>query len=543
MHLKRKTKELIKNGKLARVIKKLKQGSRTDQPKTTKKGETFRKDKPLEILMVQSWQSVARLRPKAKNQMVLATTPLIGFIRSLSLYNGIIGRPGVRQIQAVPSTSHGMLKFSVPGEVLTLQRSKIISLECMMVSRPGAQPFDVIQIAEEKIKIAIHPEYPEQTIAIGSTITEEGRKALCDLLRHILDNRGGRVLRIQSEYQGNNGMSKQAKAAFKEMKKLIAKLPTLTAPMDKEELIMYLAAVREGILLRPEVAGRLQKWSNKLDDSLNTPMEAEEELPNPWTLFTDESSRIDGSKASLILTNTNRAEFTYALRFRFDATSNEAEYEALVADLRIVEQMGVKNLQANIDSRLVANQVLVKGLKKKSINEAKVLAVMEEERDTSMTPIYNYLMEETLLAEKEKARVIRRKSEGYVLINGIDELPLILWAHLTMIKLSNGDTLFSVTHEMQAVIPAKIGIPTIRTAKVDMVQNDEALEINLDILEERREQEAIHEVKSKAKMEKYSTLKSATQALNLEISYTGIMRPTMQKRAGSLALSAKDHMK
>ncbi|GKE20163.1 reverse transcriptase domain-containing protein [Tanacetum coccineum] len=50
-------------------------------------------------------------------------------------------------------------------------------------------------------------------------------------------------------------------------------------------------------------------------------------------------------------------EFTYALRFKFDATNNEAEYEALIAGLKIAEQMGVKNLQANVDSWLVANQV------------------------------------------------------------------------------------------------------------------------------------------------------------------------------------------
>ncbi|GKC27053.1 reverse transcriptase domain-containing protein, partial [Tanacetum coccineum] len=45
------------------------------------------------------------------------------------------------------------------------------------------------------------------------------------------------------------------------------------------------------------------------------------------------------------------------MRFRFEATNNEAEYEALIAGLRIAEQMGVRNLQANVDSRLVANQV------------------------------------------------------------------------------------------------------------------------------------------------------------------------------------------
>nr|GEW58859.1 reverse transcriptase domain-containing protein [Tanacetum cinerariifolium] len=51
-----------------------------------------------------------------------------------------------------------------------------------------------------------------------------------------------------------------------------------------------------------------------------------------------------------------RMEFTYALRFIFNATNNEAEYEALIACLRIAGQIGVQNLQANVDSKLVANQ-------------------------------------------------------------------------------------------------------------------------------------------------------------------------------------------
>ncbi|GKF04294.1 reverse transcriptase domain-containing protein [Tanacetum coccineum] len=82
-----------------------------------------------------------------------------------------------------------------------------------------------------------------------------------------------------------------------------------------------------------------------------------EELPEPWTLFTDRLSCIDGSGGGLILTNPEGVEFTYAMRFRFEATNNGAEYEALIAGLWIAEQMGVKNLQANVDSRLVANQV------------------------------------------------------------------------------------------------------------------------------------------------------------------------------------------
>ncbi|GJV22223.1 retrovirus-related pol polyprotein from transposon TNT 1-94 [Tanacetum coccineum] len=87
------------------------------------------------------------------------------------------------------------------------------------------------------------------------------------------------------------------------------------------------------------------------------------------------------------------------------------------------------------------------------------------------------------LGEGIKARLDERSK------NWMEELPHVLWAHRTMS--SNGDTPFSLTYGMEAVIPAKIGMPTLRTAEVDLVQNDEALEINLDLLEERREQAAI----------------------------------------------------
>ncbi|GJS69124.1 reverse transcriptase domain-containing protein [Tanacetum coccineum] len=39
----------------------------------------------------------------------------------------------------------------------------------------------------------------------------------------------------------------KAETAFKQMKRLIAELPTLTTPMEKEELIVYLAAAREAV--------------------------------------------------------------------------------------------------------------------------------------------------------------------------------------------------------------------------------------------------------------------------------------------------------
>ncbi|GKF54882.1 hypothetical protein Tco_0165222 [Tanacetum coccineum] len=50
-------------------------------------------------------------------------------------------------------------------------------------------------------------------------------------------------------------------------------------------------------------------------------------------------------------------------------------------------------------------------------------------------------------------------------------------------------------------------MPTFRIAEVDVAENDEALEINLELLEEKREQAAIRESKSKRQMEKYYNTK------------------------------------
>nr|GFC67091.1 reverse transcriptase domain-containing protein [Tanacetum cinerariifolium] len=139
--------------------------------------------------------------------------------------------------------------------------------------------------------------------------------------------------------------------------------------------------------------------------------------------------------------------------------------------------MGVKNIQANVDSKLVANQVLgtyiakednmikyldiakglvsgfktfsiyqqprsknkkadalskiassfahlskqvlVEVLETKSITAKEVTAVIEEEGPTWMTELVNYLKEDTLPEDEKKARKLRLKARQYELMEGI----------------------------------------------------------------------------------------------------------------------------
>ncbi|GJV69672.1 hypothetical protein Tco_1485181 [Tanacetum coccineum] len=83
-----------------------------------------------------------------------------------------------------PSQHNGII---VKGGAVTLRSSRVIPMECAMISEPSTQPPIPSQVLEEKVKVVIHPEYPEQTIAIGSTLTEKGRAELCALLRQNLD--------------------------------------------------------------------------------------------------------------------------------------------------------------------------------------------------------------------------------------------------------------------------------------------------------------------------------------------------------------------
>nr|GEV17003.1 hypothetical protein [Tanacetum cinerariifolium] len=214
MQLKKQIEKLVREDKLSHLIKEIKHGR--DQSKTRKK-ETPAKDKPTTIYMIQSWQRMTRqkvtqsfervkeimfppltassrmegplvieaemgghmihrmymdggslmeilyehcynrLRPKIKNQMVPATTSLTGFSGETIWQLDIIGRPRIREIQAVPSTAREMFKFPVEGRIVTIRSTILIPTECT------------------------------SEVAIGGTLSKKGRIELCSILKKNLD--------------------------------------------------------------------------------------------------------------------------------------------------------------------------------------------------------------------------------------------------------------------------------------------------------------------------------------------------------------------
>ena len=74
------------------------------------------------------------------------------------------------------------------------------------------------------------------------------------------------------------------------------------------------------------------------------------DLNNVWTLRIDSSSNVNGSGASIILESPMGEKISYALRLEFPASNNEAEYEALLAGLRLAKEMRIKQLKIYNDS-------------------------------------------------------------------------------------------------------------------------------------------------------------------------------------------------
>ncbi|GJV26936.1 reverse transcriptase domain-containing protein [Tanacetum coccineum] len=83
----------------------------------------------------------------------------------------------------------------------------------------------------------------------------------------------------------------------------------------------------------------------------------ERDATEEWVLFKDGASSTKRSGAGLVLIGPSGIEHTYALRLTFDSTNNEAEYEALLAGLRIAREMGIQKLAVKVESKLVASQI------------------------------------------------------------------------------------------------------------------------------------------------------------------------------------------
>ena len=96
----------------------------------------------------------------------------------------------------------------------------------------------------------------------------------------------------------------------------------------------------------------IQSFSTKPEQLLHTEKEFQ-----TWVLSTDGASNSISAWIGVVLEALSGLKIKEAQRLNFQATNNEAEYEALVYGLELVKHLGVKLLKVRSDSKLIAKQV------------------------------------------------------------------------------------------------------------------------------------------------------------------------------------------
>nr|GEV07381.1 reverse transcriptase domain-containing protein [Tanacetum cinerariifolium] len=404
-----------------------------------------------------------RLWPEFKSQMVSTTMSLTGFsgetiwplgqlrllvtigdaehytrawmnfmiVRSPSPYNGIIGRPRIREIQAIPSTAHEMIKFPVNGGIVTIRSTILTPTECTTIA---ATPKD----QEKRLKHEYH-----NRLSSTDSISEK------DTPLSDRKTRAGPEAR-----QGNPSGGTKTGGGRNSMRSILPRLVIQPDHGEEGRRLNSSVATILSVSWTPTKAIIKYKWPNKMRKrQLSTPVTgaivkmerhargAQYHIPTADICERPDPRRLP--RAGMLLTSPEGTKFTYALRFQFTASNNEEEYEALIAGLRISAQMGVRNVHVSIDSKLVANQVLGTYVAKKEnmvkyLKKAKRLISgfanfsitqvprIEEEGPTWMTPIMEYLKDGTLPGDRKEARKLRIKARQYELLEEV----LYMWSFL-----------------------------------------------------------------------------------------------------------------
>ncbi|KAK0593858.1 hypothetical protein LWI29_035065 [Acer saccharum] len=252
---------------------------------------------------------------------------------------------------------------------------------------------------------------------------------------------------------------------------------------------------------KPEVSGRLTKWAIELSEFdveylPRTAIKAQAvadfvaEFTEPsievarmmveqnkkvfkWQLRVDDSSNTHGSGAGVVVSTPEGDSIECALRFDFKATNNQAEYEALIAGLKVCTVLGADEIEIFSDSQVVLDEYQARDesmitylelakellgrfkeyrivhvpreeneqadalaklasatiniwpksismirLLQPSIVRSKEVGAVFSERNSWITPIKEYLVNDVLPSDPLEAKRLKYKATRYSVLNG-----------------------------------------------------------------------------------------------------------------------------
>ncbi|KAL0395281.1 UNVERIFIED_CONTAM: Retrovirus-related Pol polyprotein from transposon opus [Sesamum latifolium] len=282
-----------------------------------------------------------------------------------------------------------------------------------------------------------------------------------------------KILRNTKNFQ----WTEECGQAFMELKSYLEQPPLLSKLEDGERLWIYLALSNDAtstVLAREKEVTHLPiYYTSRLLQGAK--YEVKEETT--WDLYVDGSATKKQAGGGVVLTNSEGDELKFAIRFEGLLSNNKVEYEALLCGLKIAQENGKKDEVIQIgDRRLGSWMDEIRNFLEHNQLPAEIFTSVENPKTNGQTEVSNRIILQNL---KTKLGALRSR--------WVEKIPGVLWAYRTTPHVGTGKTPFSLVYGSEALIPAEIVEPTIRTVGYEEQNNNEARQLDLDLIEEQRD--------------------------------------------------------
>ncbi|XP_057730185.1 uncharacterized protein LOC130945491 [Arachis stenosperma] len=199
-------------------------------------------------------------------------------------------------------------------------------------------------------------------------------KSHCDNLKEIFEQIRAYKMRLNPEKCAFGVQGEECEKEFAEFKTILSSPPVLQRPEVGKPLYLYLSisnysissalVIETGKTQQPVyfVSRVMQSAKQRLALKAQILADFVSELTSSehnkfWELHVDRASSRGGSGAGIIPKEGDNMVAEQSLQFHFPASNNQAEYEALIAGLKLALNFQVQSLTAHCDSLLVVQQV------------------------------------------------------------------------------------------------------------------------------------------------------------------------------------------
>jgi hypothetical protein len=100
----------------------------------------------------------------------------------------------------------------------------------------------------------------------------------------------------------------------------------------------------------PRNAIKGQALADFLAEFTNLPGVEELMMERRWLVYVDGSSTKKSGRARIVIITSKGEELNGSLRLEFRTTNDEAEYEAVIANLELALELGAKSMEVRSDS-------------------------------------------------------------------------------------------------------------------------------------------------------------------------------------------------